>query len=574
MPLDSVFLKGLQAELSSCIGSRIDRVHQPQKDMVILHLRWRGGSGKLLISAGGNQSRIHFTNQTIENPATPPMFCMLLRKHLVGAKIASITQPPMERMLDFALDCTDEMGEPVRRHLMVELMGRASNLILLDGEGRITECMRRVDFEMSEKRQVLPGLFYHHPPATDRLLLTDFSQALLEKVATQTALDRWLMDTFAGLSPLVCRELAYQFSGVTDPDMLTLDKDKLTQFLTQEFTKLEQPNQPTMVLEHGTPKQFSFAPITQYGDLYQLETAPSFSQLLDSFYGVRDHSDRMRQRSLTILKTLTSARDRISKKLELQKKELEATLNRERLRQLGDIVTANIHGISRGQTKITVQDFYDENMTEIEIALSPTLSPQQNAAKFYKDYAKAKHAQQVLTRLLEEGEVEKDYLQGVLYQLGQVETDKDITDIREELEQGGYLRRQTGRKAMKQAPSRPMAFRSSNGIPIYVGRNNKQNDQLSLKSAQKNHLWFHAQKIHGSHVILESTNPADEDVTEAAQLAAYFSQAKDGQNVSVDVTPVKFLKKPANGKPGMVIYHQYRTVFVSPDEELVKKLRV
>ncbi len=579
MPFDAVFLSGVVGELEQmAVGSRIDRVHQPQKDVILLHLRSRGGGGKLLISAGGSQCRIHLTTQTVENPAQPPMFCMLLRKHLIGGKIAEIRQPPMERLVEFVLDCNDEMGEPTRRFLVVELMGRSSNVILLDNQRRIVDCLRRVDFEMAENRPVLPGLYYEYPPAQLRKNPIQTEQAeilsMLSQIKGQKKLDKWLMEEFSGFSPLVCRELAYGFFGDTDGDIFGSDLEGLSCYLWGKFQSITTNFNPVILCEQGKPKQFSYDNIRQYGALYEKQPMENFSKLLDTFYGQRDHDDRMRQKSQALVKTVHNLRERVGRKLELQKKELAETQNRERLRQLGDILTANLHAITRGQTQVTVMDFYDENMAEIQIPLSPLLSPQQNAAKFYKDYTKAKNAQKMLTGLLVQGEQEREYLSAVLQELAQAENEKDIQDIREELEQGGYVHRQTGKKVMKQKPSRPMEFRSTSGIDIYVGRNNRQNDQLTLKTALKTDIWLHAQKIHGSHVIIANGSPDDQTVTEAAQLAAYFSQAREGQNIPVDFTPVKFVKKPTGAKPGMVIYDRYKTAYVNPaDGALLAKLK-
>jgi len=581
MPFDAVFLSAVGEELSkTAIGTRIDRVHQPQRDVLILQLRGRQGGGKLLINAGGNQSRIHMTTTTTENPAQPPMFCMLLRKHLVGARIAEIRQPPMERLLDFVLECTDEMGEPTRRHLVVELMGRTSNIILLDKDRRIVDCLRRVDFEMSEKRQVLPGLFYQDPPAPDRQnparCQLETLQTMVEAVEGQKKLDSWLLEEFAGFSPLVCRELAFGFCGEIDCDISELNSEKrrgLAGYLFDKFSRLEGPFEPFLLLADGIPKVFSYNEILQYGNLYEKETAESFSALLDRFYGDCDKADRIRQKTQSMTKTVNNLVSRVSRKLELQKKELEATKDRERMRQLGDIVTANIHNIVRGQTKVTVVDFYHEDMLEIEIPLSVLLSPQQNAAKFYKDYTKAKHAEQKLTELLIQGELEREYLRSILHEISHAEGEKDVQDIREELELGGYLRRQTQKKAIKNKPSRPMEFCSSSGIPIFVGRNNRQNDMLTFKIATKSEIWLHTQKIHGSHVIIASNRPDDQTVTEAAQLAAYYSQARQGQSVPVDFTSVRNVKKPSGAKPGMVIYDNYKTAYVTPDLKLVETLR-
>lgn len=579
MPFDAVFLSAVVEELTPVLtGERIDKIQQPARDTVLLHLRSRG---KLLLSANGSRPRIHLTRAAFENPAQPPMFCMLLRKHLSGGRIAGLTQPEAERKLDLALDCTDEMGVPCRKHLILELMGRNSNLILTDGDGRIIDCMRRVDFEMSEARQVLPGLFYREPPKQDKRIPWQTGEAelrsLLEAVDSSRRLDGWLLDTFAGLSPLISRELSYRFCGEVEADILTLSRPELARFLARELAMTGE-KQPVLLLRDGAAKDFSYRPIAQYGDYMTSRRCESFSALLDEFYTQRDRNERMRQRSQTLRKSVTTLYERTLRKLAAQKKEREATLDRERLRRMGDIVTANLHAIQRGQTLLRAVDFYDAEMGEIEIPLKPNLSPQQNAAKFYKDYAKAKHAEKILTEQISVGEIEVQYFAGVLEELDRAESERDLSEIRAELEDGGYLRTadRQKKKQMRQAPSKPLEFRSSDGFPIFVGKNNRQNDQLSLKSAHKNDIWLHIQKAHGAHVIIEcgGAEVPDTTVTEAAMLAAYYSEAKQGQNLPVDVTPVRFLRKPNGAKPGMVVYDRYRTVYVTPDESLPERLKV
>ena len=582
MPFDAVFLTAVAQELrQGAQGAKVDKVYQPARDQVILQLRARDANRKLLLSASSNTPRAQFTEEPFENPAQPPMFCMLLRKHLVGGRIAEIRQPPMERLLDFVLDCTDEMGEPVQKRLIIEIMGRNSNLILCGGDGRIIDCLRRVDFEMSEKRQVLPGLFYQYPPTqekrnpaeTDR----DTILALLRREAGAIQLDKWLQSHFAALPPVICRELSCGYCGNTECRPMETEYEALADYLAQQFAKLNGPYTPTLLRREGSPKDYSYRPLEQYGALGENETLPTFSVLLDRFYASRERGEQVRQKSQAIHKTLTNLRDRTARKLEIQRKELAATYDRERLRQLGDIVTANLHAITRGQPRLTAVDFYDPDMKEIDIPLSPTLSPQQNAAKFYKDYTKAKNAEKMLTGLIEKGEQEHAYFCSVLDALSRAEGEKDIADIRAELTDGGYLKRSGGKKQMKQQPSKPMVFQSDEGYTIYVGRNNRQNDQLTLKTAEKYDLWLHTQKIHGSHVIIDCTGkekPGDVTVTQAAQLAAYYSQAREGHNVPVDVTAVRNVKKPAGGKPGMVIYDHYNTVYVTPDAALADRLRV
>ena len=583
MPFDAVFLSAVTAELrASLIGSRVDKVQMPSRDLVVLQFRGQGGNGRLLLSASTNSPRIHLTGASLENPAQPPMFCMLLRKHLTGGRIVDLRQPPMERLVDITLDCTDEMGEPVQKHLILELMGRNSNLILCGGDGRVLDCLRRVDFEMSEKRQVLPGLFYQDPPMLEKENpVTAPLEAIVEKLEAlegQKRFDKWLLDTFGGLSPLICRELSYELFGDIEVEIGELSPETrraAAEKLYEKFQALTDAPVPVMLRKEGKPSDFSFRPIAQYGTYLETEIFESFSKLLDGYYTDRDHADRMRQKTQTIHKAMVNLRDRTARKLEIQRKELAATLDRERLRQLGDIVTANLHAIRRGQVRLTAVDFYDPEMKEIDIPLSPQISPQQNAAKFYKDYNRAKTAEKVLTEQIAKGEVELDYVNSILDELSRAETEKDVSEIRLELVQGGYIRDTDKKKKMKVQPTRPMEFVSSEGYRIRVGRNNRQNDELTLKQSAKCDLWFHVQKLHGSHVVVEcgGARPGDATITEAAELAAWYSQARESQNVPVDVTPVKQIKKPVGGKPGMVIYHVYNTVYVTPSQETVEKLK-
>ena len=585
MPIDALFLTAAAHELrGQLIGCRVDRVQQPERDTVILSLRSPGFGCRLLLSASCNHPRIHLTETAMENPAQPPMFCMLLRKHLTGGRIVSLTQPPMERLVELTLDCTDELGESVRRSLVLELMGRNSNLILLDGERRILDCVRRVDFEMSEQRPLLPGLYYHLPPTQgkrDPLATTPATLLqLLCDIDAPKHFDQWLLDTFGGLSPLVCRELSYDLTGATDTDLAPLDHAARAALAEALSARLAQCSSgvftPVLLLQDGAPKDFSCISIRQYESCREQRTAPSFSQLLDGFYAERDRAERMQQKTQAIRKMLTNLVHRTARKLELQKKELEATYDRERLRRLGDIVTANLYAIRRGQTVLHAVDFYDEEMREIDVPLSPALSPQQNAARFYKDYQKAKNAERILTEQIASGAQELEYLESVLDALSRAECERDVQEIRAELVAGRYLRETGQKKRMKTPPAAPMEFRSSTGISILVGRNNRENDLLTTKLASKGDLWLHTQKIHGSHVILlcGGAEPDDQSVTEAAQLAAWFSQARDGQNVPVDVTAVKNVKKPSGAKPGMVVYYTYRTVYVTPDAALVPALKV
>ena len=571
MAFDAFFLSAVLEEVrTKCIGARIDKIHQPSRDTLILHMHSREYRTKLLFAANPTAPRLHLTTASPENPAEPPMFCMLLRKHLMGAKLAEVSQPPMERAATFTFDCTDEMGFPVQKRLVAELMGRTCNLYLLSPEGRIIDCLRRIGLDESAKRAALPGLMYQEPEAItkENPVAAENYVNFFRKPGADVIADR-LMDTFGGLSPLVCREAALFAAGSTDARIDPRDEDKVAEKLQLFFLEhLNHPRPYFYAQADGTPKQFAFCPIRQYG---RYQEAESFQALLDMYYTVRDRKDAMRQKSQAVRKTVQNLCTRLKRKLAIQEKELEATYDRERLRQLGDIVTANIHRIVKGQTTVECEDFYDEEMKVISVPVSPILSPQQNAAKFYKDYTRMKNAEKELTKQIELGETELTYLQSVLEELNRAQTEAELEEIRRELQEGGYLRPEAGRKKVKQAKLQPMRFESTDGYPIYVGRNNRQNDELTFRLARKDDLWCHASKVHGSHVIIScgGTTPPDDTVTQAAQLAAYYSETSGGQNIPVDVTPVKQVKKIPNGKPGMVIYHSYRTVIANPYADIV-----
>ena len=573
MAFDAFFLSAVMAEIADrTTDARVDKIHQPSRDTVIFQLKCRDGREKLLFALNPTAPRLHLTTANPENPAEPPMFCMLLRKHLSGARLTGMRQLPMERCALFTFDCIDEMGDHVNKTLVAELMGRTCNLYLLSPEGRIIDCLRRIGLDESSRRAALPGLNYQYPDPIGKNDPAEWDVVdyvnLLCNPGSDVLSDR-LMDALGGLSPLVCREAALFAAGSTDARVEGLNMNETADRLALFFREhLTHPAPYYYALPDGTPKQFAFCPIRQYGSCAQAE---SFGQLLDMYYTVRDRKDAMRQKSQTVRKTIQNLCTRIQRKLSIQEKELAATFDRERLRQLGDIVTANIHRIVKGQTTVQCEDFYDEQMKLIDIPISPILSPQQNAAKFYKDYTKLKTAEKELTKQISLGEEELHYLKSVLEELNRAETEAELEDIRQELQSGGYLKADSGKKKMKQAKSKPMVFTSTDGYQIYVGRNNRQNDELTFKAARKDDIWCHASKVHGSHVIIScnGTKPPDDTVTQACQLAAYYSETSGGQNIPVDVTPVKQVKKLTGAKPGMVIYHTYRTVIVNPYKTIV-----
>lgn len=586
MPLDAICLGALVNELTEqIIGMKIDRIQQPEQDLIVLSLRGYGTNARLLVSAGAGDARLHLTESNFENPQNPPMFCMLLRKHLLGARIKSITQPPLERAVDLLLEGADALGDIGEKHLILELMGRYSNIILTRQDGMIIDCLRRVDILMSEKRQVLPGLYYHLPPVQDKrdpmTVTREEWMELLAECPPDKASDKWLLDTFNGFSPLVCREIVSRAYGETDTRIFEIRVKARSGALCDAFFSLisdiaGKKYVPWMLLaDDGKPREFSYTAVRQYGGALKLERQDSFSILLETFYTRRYNLERMRQRSQALLKSIKTAHDRTRRKLEIQREEFIKTRGRERLRELGDILSANMHALRKGMAVFRTQDYYAEDGKMIEIQLDPLKSPQQNAAKYYKEYSKAKNAESVLSEQIARGADELIYLTSVLEEIARAESERDLDEIRQELTLTGYLRQQKQGKKDKKTEGMPMRFVSSSGCFITIGKNNVQNELLTHKTAFKSDVWLHAQKIPGAHAVISAngTEPDAQTLNEAANLAAWFSEARYSKKVPVDYTLVKNVKKIPGGRPGMVTYTDYKTIIAAPDEALAEKLR-
>lgn len=571
MPLDAICLRAVVSELAGeLIGTRIDKVQQPARDQIVLTVR---GKDRVLLSVNPNQPRIQFTRQQRDNPSQPPMFCMLLRKHLIGARIEALEQPDLERVVMISLRVTDELGETGRRSLVLEAMGRRANLILLDADGRIIDCMRRVAFDPNSDRALLPGLYYHLPTPLNKLSLfsaADEALRLLENTdSPEEQADQWILDHFIGISPLIARELVQRAAGRTDArfgEMTDVQRAALLCEVKSLSDRLKNRDyQPFILSRNGRPVDFTYLPVTQYGAETAVERRETFSVLLDEFYDLKERLELSARRSRELTHATTVARDRMARKAETLKREYAATQERDTLRLYGELITANLYRIERGARSLVAENYYEETQPVLTIPLDPLLTPQQNAAKYFKRYNKAKSAEIHLREQIAKAESERAYLDSVLQEIAQSETEQEFHEIRRELQETGYLRRGKEKKELKRGFA-PLEFRSSAGLRILVGRNNVQNDQLTMKKADKRDIWFHAQKIHGSHVILctDGTQPDEKSVTEAAALAAYYSQAREGSNVPVDYTPVKYVRKPTGSRPGFVIYETYRTIYVNP----------
>lgn len=583
MALDGAFLHCIREELLPLTGSRIDKIYQPTRDELILSFRTKGGAVRVLFSVSADAARVHITGTSPENPPQPPMFCMLLRKHLSGGKLEAVEQDGLERILRFRIRANNEMGDSIVLTLVCEIMGRFSNVILVNEHGRIIDSLRRVDEEISRVRLVLPGMEYLAPPRDDRICLlscTDDEIIAKTAAAPPVAFSKAAIKLFEGVSPVVAREWEFYIGRGSDI-LLPLNDAQNERMLftlhrTQEMLSDASARQYTLLrTKEGQIKDFSYMHIAQYGSLMVTAEYPTASELLDAFYAQRDHYTRLHQRANDLFRFLINTSERIAKRVANQKDELLACDSMEADRRRGDLISANLYRINRGDSVARVEDFYDENCPVTEIPLDVRLTPAQNAQAYYKKYRKACTAKKKLTELIASGEQEQQYIDSVFDALTRAECESDIVQLRVELTEQGYLRE--NRKAGKPPkPMQPLHFRSSDGLDIFVGRNNKQNDQLTLKFAAKSDIWLHTQLVHGAHVILctDGMPAPDRSVEEAAILAAYYSKGRESAQVKVDFCPAKFVKKPSGARPGMVIYTNYQTAFVEPDAELAERLRV
>lgn len=576
MALDGIFLRHIKNEIEcEAIGARVSQVYQPNREELVLALRTFNGNKKLLLSSRANSPRINFCVKTPENPAQPPMFCMLLRKRIGGGKLVAVRQMDCDRVIFLDFECVNELGDVVMITIACEIMGMYSNIIVINSDGTIIDSLKRVDLTMSSRRLVLPNIKYELPEPQDKLNVLECSaEEIVEKVKnldSEMLLNKALLKVIQGVSPIVCREIEYRvFEGATNR-VEGVFADRLTQELCKLKEVTEQcSGKPCVVYrEDGKPMDFCFLPINQYGDFAKVQPYESFSKVLDDFYDERDSRERMRVKAQSLTKMLSNTCDRIARKIAKQQTELSQCANREQLRICGDLLQANLHRIERGATFVDVENFYDENCATLRIKLNPAISPAANAQKYYKDYQKAKNAESILKEQIEKGGNELLYVESVLDTVNRAENEKELSQIREELTEQGYIKRQRGKqKPLSQLP--PLEFVSSDGFRIFVGRNNRQNDKLTLKTALKTDMWLHTKDIHGSHTIIagDGKEISDTAIFEAAQLAAYHSKARNSSQVPVDYTLVKHVSKPSGAKPGMVIYVNNKTVYVTPKSSI------
>ncbi|MGV3270472.1 NFACT family protein [Bacillus sp. CIS52] len=567
MSFDGMFTYGMTHELNSRIaGGRITRVHQPFKHDVIFHIRANGKNHKLLLSAHPSYSRVHVTNQAYENPSEPPMFCMLLRKHIEGGFIEKIEQAGLDRIMIFRIKSRNEIGDETIRTLYVEIMGRHSNFILTDGEGAIIDGLKHLSPSMNSYRTVLPGYDYKLPPAQEKIspLAADEEDILRHLSFQEGRLDQQIVTHFSGVSPLFAKEAVHR-AGLANK--ITLPKT-----LTEMFRSVKDCRFTPNITTAGGKEYFYLLSLTHVNG--EERTFQSLSELLDRFYFGKAERDRVKQQAQDLERFVANERKKNANKIKKLEKTLDYSENAKEFQLYGELLTANLYMLKKGDKEANVINYYDEESPTVTIPLNPNKTPSENAQMYFTKYQKAKNSVEVVKEQIRLAEEEIAYFDQLIQQLSSAST-KDIHEIREELVEGKYLRpkQQRGQKKQKQHVPVLEQYESSQGLTILVGKNNKQNEYLTTKAAARDDVWFHTKDIPGSHVVIKSSDPDEQSILEAAAIAAYFSKAKDSGSVPVDYTKIRHVKKPNGAKPGFVTYDSQHTVFVTPDADLVIRLK-
>ncbi|MBE6600604.1 MAG: fibronectin/fibrinogen-binding protein [Ruminococcaceae bacterium] len=584
MAFDAGMLAACVHEIArDAVGGRIDRINQPTRDEVVLILRTQNGARRLLINAGPNNPRLGFTAAQADNPDKPPMFCIVLRKQIAGARIVAVRQFGFERACEIELDARDELGFDTKRFLIAEVMGKYSNLILTDEKKKVISSLKLVDFTTSSKRQVLPSMTYEMPPAQDKLdpmtaSAEDFDREF-DKFPPERAAEKFITSTFLGICAATAREIVFTATRHTDTPIKYCDREILRQRFFDVFERIKRGEfEPTLIVSDGAPVEYSFFPLSQYGE-DACRSYATAGEVLDAYFGERDREQRVRQRASDLMRLLTNAESRIQRKLEAQRGELADCERGEEYKSAGDLITANIYMLSRGDREVELTDYSreleDGQFEKVKITLDERLSPAANAQKYYKKYAKTKKAKIELAKQIAIGERELEYIWSVFDAMTHAESAADLAEIRDELYRSGYASKM--KNYVKQKSQKPdvARFLTTDGMTVLCGKNNIQNEYITFRLADREDWWFHAKGTQGSHVLLvtDGREPTDRDFTEAAEIAAAFSRVRDGDNVAVDYTKAKNIKRPADGKPGLVIYHTNWTCYVTPDKEKINSMR-
>lgn len=587
MALDGITVNSIVCELTDkLLGGRIDKIYQPQKDEIIISVRSIGSNFKLLMSANPSHPRLQLTSVSKDNPMTPPMFCMVLRKHVAGSKITNIYQPDFERVVVLELDSLNEMGDMTTKRLIIEIMGKHSNIILVDEKNKILDSIKHVSHETSSVREVLPGKEYSVPPSQGKLNPQQLNEAEFLQVFSEKnslKLQNIIYQSYTGISPVIASEICQRASldATIYGEQLDIDgRRSLFSAFTSIMDSVKTANfSPEIIYENKTGRILDFSPVemTQYSSFKKVPYS-SISELLESFYSQRDNVYHIKQKAHDMRRLVVSNIDRCVKKKEIQIKTLKDNEGLEKWKLKGELLTANIYAIEKGMNTIKLVNYYEEDMPEIEIALDTTKTPSENAQKYYNKYNKAKRTIAALEVQKKQNDDELEYLEGVLNAIDASTEEADLTDIRNELIEQGFIKRKRGDKkpAKQQKKSKPLHFISSDGFDIYVGKSNIQNDELTIHFAKSNDIWLHTKNIPGSHVIIatnDDTLVPDQTIIEAANLAAYNSKGKDGSNVPVDYCPRKNVKKPGGSKPGFVIYENNKTIYITPNDVMAENMK-
>ena len=567
MPLDGLTLGLIAGELNEALaGGRVNKIIQPERDELILTIRSGGENRQLLLLATANCARAHLTRVHKNNPLEPPALCMLMRKHLTGARVCAVRQIESDRILEIELEHYDELGDRARKRLICEFMGKHSNLIFVGGDGRIIDSARRVNEQISSVREVLPGLRYELPPAHGKIPFDRVeADALYAAMAGMNGpLHRLIAQTISGMSSQTARELAFRATGSEDAHSDEIDLRAACQRVAEELKRIPQTVRPAILFgADGAPVDVVAFPYLCRAHL-QTEVCSTISEAMDAFYRSRDMAERIKQKSAALHRTLKKNIERCERKLALQREALLGSQRMEEYRLKGELLTANLHLAQKGMREVEVPNYYEEGMPMLRVALDEKLSPGQNAQKYFKLYQKARSAQTLAAEQIEKTGAELDYLEGQMDNLDKCQEEAELFELRQELEKYGYVKPNRSRRQMKQLPpSMPMRFTAPSGRTILVGKNNLQNDKLTF-TAQPNEVWLHAKDMPGSHVIIVGENPDDGTILYAARLAAAYSRGKASSRVPVDYTLRRYVKKPGGAKPGFVIYTNQHTLYVEP----------
>ncbi len=582
MAFDACMMRAVISEFRSEFPeAKIEKVLQPQNDEIDLIVHHGRRSRRLVFNVGPNAPRLQLSDTAKENPLKAPMLCMLLRKYFTGARITSVEQLGFDRIAVFSVSCYDEMGFPTEKRIICEIMGKYANLIVTDKDLKVLTAMKLIDFSASTVRQVLPGLKYQVPAMQDKLLPLELDRDVfftrLASFPPEKSVEKFITSTYSGIATQIAHELAYRATGGIDTPICECDTDRLYDvFSSWQRLLINEEYLPTVAVDStGRPIDYSYMDITYLGDAVTVRHFDTFSALLDMYFLERDRLEKIHQRGRDLVVLLNNAIARTERKLAIQRESLLDSERGEEYRRKGDLIIANIYRLKKGMTSFSAADYYDESCPEVSIELDSRLSPSDNAQRYYKLYNKAKTAREVLADQIGIWERELVYLDTVRTFLTGAETEDDLAEIRDELYRSGYSSKLKGYKPPKQIKSRPITLTTVGGYRLLVGKNNVQNDQLTMKTAAKDDLWFHTKDIPGSHVIMVTggAEPSEADYTEAASIAAYYSKASASDNVAVDYTRVKNIKKPQGSKPGFVIYKTNYTAYVTPmsKEEVEKR---